>query len=116
MKKVSEKLDGLVSGRSDTEKLYDAFLDRYRRFWDDAGSGMREHDIVELWEDWLKDTPGVEQVRKYSNLAEPLDYLLERVNKPGFNSVVVRDPGDSKGFLIVDRGFADKALVLGYVP
>lgn len=110
------KLESLESSKTFTEKLYDVFLRRYRRFWDDAGSGMREHDIVELWEEWLEERKGVEHVRKFSNLASPVDYLLERVNEPGWNRVVIHDPSDSKNFILVDRDFAEKVLVLDEVP
>ena len=109
-------LSELVATRTDTEKVYDAFVRRYRRFWDDAGSGMREHDIVELWEEWLRETDGVEHIKKFSNRASPVDYLLERVNEPGFNRVVIRDPSSHEDFIIVERPFADKVLVLGDVP
>lgn len=109
-------LESLSSSKTFTEKLYDAFLRRYRRFWDDAGSNMREHDIVELWEEWLGEHKSLEHVRKFSNLASPTDYLLERLNEPGWNKVVIRDPSDSKNFILVERDFADKVLVLGDVP
>lgn len=109
-----KKLENLVSTKSDTEKVYDAFLRRYRKFWD-TGSGMSEHDIVDMWDDWVESLP-VEHIKKFSNIANPVDYLLERVNQPGFNSVVIRDPGDNKNFLIMDREFADKVLVLGDIP
>lgn len=111
-----QDLSGLVTTRTDTEKVYEAFLRRYRRFWDDAGSGMREHDIVELWEEWLRETDGVDHIKKRSNMGDPVDYLLERVNEPGFDRVVIRDPGDRGEFIILDRQFADKVLVLGDVP
>lgn len=111
-----KKLDSLVETRSDMEKLYDAFLRRYRKFWDDAGSGMREHDIEELWHEWLEGIEEVELVGKRSNRGQTVDYLLERVNEPGFNRVVLHDPGNTNDFLIVSRGFAEKVLVLGDLP
>lgn len=99
-----------------TDKLYEVFLGRYRKVWDDAGSGMREHDIVDVWEDILRGMKGVEHIRKFSNLASPLDYLLERVNEPGWDRLVIRDPGQKDNFIIVDRALAEKALVLGSLP
>lgn len=113
---VESDLNNLVTSKTDTEKVYDAFWQRYRRLWDDAGSGMREHDIVELWEEWIKETEGLEHVKKFSNLAEPVDYLLERINEPGFNRLVIRDPSSRGDFIILERDFADKVLVLGGVP
>lgn len=111
-----KKLENLVETRTDMEKIYDAFLRRYRKFWDDAGSGMREHDIEELWHEWLKETKKVEIVQKKSNRGQSVDYLLERVNEPGFNRVVIHDPGNANEFLIIDRDFAEKVLVLGDLP
>jgi len=105
-----------VLSKSDTEKVYDIFLRRYRRFWDDAGTGMREHDIVELWEEFLGERHGVELVKKFSRLAESVDYLLDRVNQPGWNNIVIRDPGNNNHFLILERDLAEKVLVLGEVP
>lgn len=110
-----KKIKSIVSTKNDTEKVYEAFLRRYRRFWDDAGSGMREHDIEDLWHEWLEGTEKVELVKKFSNLAGSIDYLIDRVNEPGFNRVVIRDPGNSNNFLILDREFADKVLVFGDV-
>lgn len=110
-----KKLGNLVSTKSDTDKIYDAFLRRYRKFWD-TGSGMREHDIVEMWEDWVGSLDSVEHIKKFSNKGEPVDYLLDRVNQPGFNGVVIRDPGGGNEFLVMDREFADKVLVLGDIP
>lgn len=111
-----KKLDGLVETKSDMEKIYDAFLRRYRKFWDDAGSGLREHDIEELWHEWLSGTKKVELVEKRSNRGTAVDYLLERVNEPGFKGVVIHDPGNANEFLIIDRDFAEKVLVLGDLP
>jgi hypothetical protein len=113
---LESDLNNLVTSKTDTEKVYDAFWRRYRRFWDDAGSGMREHDIVELWEEWIREAEGLEHVKKFSNFAEPVDYLLERINEPGFDRVVIRDPGHRGDFIILNRDFADKVLVLGDVP
>lgn len=109
-------LEDIVTAKTTTEKLYDVFLGRYRRFWQDAGSGMREHDIVELWEEWLREHKDLEHVRKFSNLASPVDYLLERVNDPGFDRMVVRDPSNASNFILMDRDFAEKVLVLNDIP
>lgn len=116
-KSVSKKdLESFRTKPTPTEKLYEVFLERYRSFWDDAGSGMREHDIGEMWEDYLKEMKGVEHVRKFSDLASPVDYLLERVNQPGWDRVAIRDPGYKDYFILVDRELAEKAVVLGHLP
>ena len=109
-------LESLKESKNVTEKLYDVFLEKYRSIWDDAGSGMREHDIVEVWEDLLRGMKGVEHVRKFSSVAESVDYLLEKVNAPGWDRVVVRDPSHRDNFIIVERAFAERALVLGGLP
>lgn len=111
-----EDLDGWVANKTSTEKLYRIFLERYRRLWDDAGSGMREHDIEDMWGELLDITKGVEHIWKFSDMAETIDYLLERVNEPGWNRVVIKDPCGNKSFIILDRSFAERALVLGAVP
>lgn len=111
-----EDLDGWVSSRTSTEKLYRILLDRYRLVWQDAGSGMRERDIEDMWWEFLDRTTGVEHIRKFSDMAEATDYLLERVNEPGWDRVVVRDPCDAKSFIVLDRGFAERALALGFLP
>lgn len=109
-------LDEWVSSRTSTEKLYRIFLERYRLLWQDAGSGMRERDIEYMWWELLDSTKGVEHVRKFSDMAEATDYLLERVNDPGWNRLVIRDPCGTKSFILLDRDFAERALVLGAVP
>jgi hypothetical protein len=108
------KTDGWVVTKTDTEKLYEIFLRRYQHLW--GGSGMTERDIVDMWDDWLRNLEGVEHVRKFSNMAEGIDYLLEEVNKPGWDRLVIRDPSDSRRFIILERGLAEKALVLGALP
>ena len=108
------KTDGWVVTRTDTEKLYDIFLQRYRSLW--GGSGLRESDIVDMWGEWLRGLEGVEHIRQFSNMAESIDYLLEEVNKPGWDGLVIRDPAYDKRFIIVGRDFAEKALVLGALP
>lgn len=109
-------LDGWVSSKTSTEKLYEIFLRRYRRLWDDAGSGMREHDLEEMWWDMLKSIKGLAHIRKFSDLAESTDYLLECVNEPKWDKVVIRDPCERKNFILLDREFAERVLVLGDIP
>jgi len=116
MSVTKEDLKGFAVCKNMTEKLYDIFLNRYRAFWDDAGSGMREHDIVDMWEDWLRDLKGVEHIKKFSMVGDAVDYLLEKVNEPGWNRVAIRDPSDNKRFILVDGDFAERALVLGAIP
>lgn len=117
MAKVTKKdLESLRSAPTPTEKVYEVFLERYRRFWEDAGSGMREHDIADMWEDFLRDMKGVEHLRKLSSLASSVDYLLERVNKPGWDRVAIRDPSHRDNFILVDRDLAERSVVLGYIP
>jgi len=115
--KVSKSdLEGLCTTRTATEKLYEAFREKYSRIWQDAGTGMRDHDIVDLWEDILSAMKGVKHIKKLSDLASPLDYLIEQVNKPGWDKVVIRDPGQSGNFIVIERDFADKIVVLGHLP
>lgn len=117
MAKVTKKdLESLRSAPTPTEKVYEVFLERYRRFWEDAGTGMREHDIADMWEDFLRDMKGVEHVRRFSDLASSVDYLLERVNQPGWDRVAIRDPGHRDNFILVDRNLAERSVVLGYIP
>lgn len=107
-------LDGWVSTRTSTEKLYDIFLERYRLLWD--GSGMRERDVEQMWWEFLDGTGGVEHIRKFSDMAEATDYLLERVNDPEWSRLVIRDPCGTKSYIVLDRDFAERALVLGSLP
>ena len=109
-------LGSLRTKPTPTEKVYEVFLERYRRFWQDAGTGMRDHDIVEMWEDFLKGMKGVEHVSKRSDLASSVDYLLERVNEPGWDRVAIRDPGHRDNFILVERALAEKAVILGAIP
>lgn len=107
-------LDEWVVTRTMTEKLYEIFLERYRMLW--GGSGMRERDIEEMWRELLDSTEGVEHVRKFSDMGESIDYLLERINRPDWNRLVIRDPCGRNSFILLDRDFAERALVLGAVP
>lgn len=108
-------LEGWVSSKTNSEKLYDIFLKRYRRLWEDS-VGMNEHDLEDMWEEILGGVGGVEHVRKFSNVADSVDYLLERVNEPGWDRVVLRDPCDAKAFIVLDRDLASRILVLGGLP
>lgn len=115
--KVSKSdLEGLCTTKTATEKLHEAFREKYSRIWQDAGTGMREHDIVEVWEDILSGMKGVEHIKKLSDLASAVDYLIERVNKPGWDKVVIRDPGSGNNFIVIDRDLADKIVVLEHLP
>jgi hypothetical protein len=109
------KTDGWVVTRTDMEKLYDIFLQRYQSLWGEIRA-RTETDILDVWEEWLRGLEGVEHIRKFSNMAESIDYLLEEINKPGWDRVVIRDPGSYEKFIIVERDFAEKVLVLGVLP
>lgn len=109
-----EDLDEWDVNGTFTEKLYLIFLERYQRFW--GGSGMRERDIEHMWWEFLDSTEGVEHVRKFSDMAEATDYLLERINTPNWNRMVIRDPCGTKSFILLDRDFAERAIVLGAIP
>lgn len=111
---MTNEVSHLQSSSSFTEKLYEVFLERYRSLW--GNSGLREHDIADMWQEMLEGMEGVEYVRKFSNVAQAIDYLLERVNEAGFNRIVIRDPGSSENFVIVDRELATKAVTLGALP
>ena len=111
-----EDLKDWVSSRTMTEKIYDIFLERYRSIWNDIGSGMRGRDVEDMWWEFLDRTKGVEHIRKFSDMAEATDYLLERVNEPGWSRIVIKDPCGSKSFITMDRDFAERALVLGAIP
>ena len=111
------KTDGWVLTRADTEKLYDIFLQRYHSLWEElrasTASTPPPWPTPPPWEEWLRGLEGVEHIRKFSNAAESIDYLLEEINKPGWDRVVVRDRGPYEKFIIVERDFAEKILVLG---
>jgi len=116
-----------VSIRTDTEKLYNIFLLRYQHlvkqiffdlesFGEPNGSGFARRDISQIWESWLFNLEGIEKIVKFSKYSESINYLLEEINKPDWNSLVIRDPSNTGSFIIIDRELADKALVLGFLP
>ena len=51
-------------------------------------------------------------------MMSPVSYLIERVNEVPFDKIIIQDPATSedRGFLLLDRDFAQKVLVLGELP
>lgn len=66
----------------------------------------------QAWIDYLNSI-GVEHIRRFSNYAQPIDYLLEVVNSGPFDRLVIRDPMNDNNFIIIEKNFAEKVLVLG---
>lgn len=90
--------------RSEADKLWSIFRKKYENLdW--------------KWYKYL-DELGVERVCQYSHMMSPVSYLIERVNEGPFDKIIIHDPAttEDRGFLLLDRDFAQKVLVLGELP
>ena len=91
-------------------------LEKIFRIFEKKWLANNVHRNGPIWYDYLK-SMGLESITSDTSLASPLDYLLERVYSGNFDKVVVRDPDPSSGgFILMDRDFANKILVLGDLP
>lgn len=96
---------------SSTEKVYGAFVHKYLNL---VKGKSRAHDL-EIWLRYLDQIPELEHVRQFSTMAESVDYLLESINKGG-DRFVIRDPEDRSNFILIEKDFAEKVLMLGCLP
>ena len=94
--------------RSEADKLWSIFRKKHDKIqWEHLGS----------WSKYLEEL-GVERVCQYSHMMSPVSYLIERVNEGPFDKIIIHDPAttENRGFLLLDRDFAQKVLVLGDLP
>jgi hypothetical protein len=96
--------------RSEADKLWSIFKKKHEDFW--AASSMGES-----WSKYLKEL-GIERVNQISHMMSPVSYLIERINEGPFDKLIIHDPAttEDRGFLLLDRDFAQKVLVLGELP
>jgi hypothetical protein len=109
---VKIKCDDYQVVRSEADKLWSIFRNKHEKLkWDIfPRQGL-------TWPKYLEDL-GVERVCQYSHMMSPMSYLIERVNEGPFDKIIIHDPATSedRGFLLLDRDFAQKVLVLGELP
>jgi hypothetical protein len=68
------------------------------------------------WYDYLTRLESVEHIKKFSNYASPTDYLIETINSSlPFDKFIIRVEGHDQ-FIIIEKDFAEKVLVLGALP
>lgn len=107
-------LSGYQMTRTETEKLAAAFLHKYRNLW---CRNLSQAECEQNWFDYLDGLDGVEHIRKFSDMSDPLDHLLDSLNNKCGDMMVVRDPHNpNQNFIIIEKEFAQKILVLGILP
>lgn len=99
---------------TDLERIQEAFEEKRR------DPKFCTNDGVRKWEKYLNKL-GLEMIGSDTTLADPLQYLLERLYSGNLDGVVVRDPStvsgvSTPGFIFMSREFAQKVLVLGGLP
>lgn len=97
--------------QSSTEKVFDAFAQKYLKL----AKGKSQAHNFEIWLRYLDEVPEVEHVRQFSTMADSVDYLLESINERG-DRFIIRDPEDRNNFILIDKDFAEKVLMLGCLP
>lgn len=105
------KCDDYQVVRSEADKLWSIFRNKHEKLkWDIFPPSL-------TWPKYLEEL-GVERVCQYSHMMSPVNYLIERVNEGPFDKIIIHDPATSedRGFLLLDRDFAQKVLVLGELP
>lgn len=99
--------------RSFTEKLSDVFFKKSEEIYSRCSIGRL---AGEAWEDYLRQFKEIEHIKKLSRHAESIDHLLEAINTDS-NRYVIRDPMDNNSdFIIIQKDFAEKVVVLGHLP
>lgn len=120
-----------------SEALFDIFEEKMSEMCSVNPSGHSKSIVTDEWWSYLDSlAPSVESirpsvacrnfqvaVRKRGNIPV-LNLLVERINGGDFDGLVIEDPGISSShvptwgpnLILVDRGFADKVLLLGELP
>lgn len=99
--------------KSNAEKLEDLFSQKALQ---KIGESFHDRKYQE-WIDYLDGMDGVKHIRKFSNLAESTDYLIDEIqNNLPFNNFILRDRAYREAYIIVEREVAEKILILGMLP
>lgn len=107
--KISDLSDWKLT-KTNAEKIAEIF-DKKR-----ASFNYERRNAQQFWYSYLDSLEGVEHIRKFSDYASPLDYLLEAINSNlPFNKFIIKVEGHDQ-FLLIDKDFAEKVLVLGHLP
>lgn len=119
------------------EALFGIFEERMAEMCSVVPSGHSKSIVSEEWFSYIDSlAPHVESIRPSQHMKSravlprktgniPVVQLLtDRINRGGFDMVVIEDPGVSRdhiptwgpNLLLVDREFADKVVALGCLP
>ncbi len=103
--------------QTDTEKLFDIFKNKLYKI---ESKEKSRHRAGQAWKDYLGSIPEIKYIYNFSDNETPVGYLLEEINSSegGFNKFVIRDPYSygKDYFIILEKEFAMKVLVLGSLP
>lgn len=123
--------------RKPAEALFEIFEERMSQMCSVVPSDNSKSIVSDEWFSYLDSLyPAVECIRptelfrsrqvvvKKKGNFPVLSFLADRINEGGFDGFVIEDPGVSHhhnptfgpNLLLVDRDFADKALLMGCLP
>jgi hypothetical protein len=101
-----------VLTKSVQEKLEELFLKKCLLLTEGSNKNKWQK-----WVDYLDGLEGVQYIRKFSNLAEPFEYLIEEINQNlPFDKFIICENVWKGNFIIVEKEVAEKILALGYLP
>lgn len=113
------KDEQIVLKLNTTDKLVRIFFEKFVSVVD----GQNKYHYEDIWTEYLRTLPEVRYIKKFSDLGEPIDYLLGMINESPepFNNFVIRDLGmleytQQRNFIVLGREFAMKVLTLGGLP
>jgi hypothetical protein len=103
--------------QTDTEKLFDIFKNKLYKI---ESKEKSRHRAGQAWKDYLGTIPEIKYILNFSEKDTPVGYLIEEINscEDGFNKFIIRDPFSfgKDYFIILEKEFAMKVLVLGSLP
>lgn len=109
--------------QTDLDRIYIFFMQK----WAEISAQTRKQTVCAGGEpqlrsiclgEWHKyiDNLGQEHIHPNYVHIDPLDNLLERIYSERVDKVVIKDPQNKRGFILLTRDFAAKVLFMGGLP